>query len=213
VAAHTTICNQRSLSISALRPKANIRHIHESGEHVMAEAYLGEIRMFAGNYAPQNWAMCDGTLLPVSGNEALFSLISTTYGGDGVSNFALPDLRSRLPANQGQGPGLTARVIGQSFGSETVTLAVNQYPVHSHNFIAATNAASQTTPSGNFLAAPAPANVYLYAAPDPTKKTSNMAGDMIGMSGQQQAQPHNNMMPSLSIAFIICLNGTYPSHQ
>lgn len=179
----------------------------------MAESYLGEIRMFAGNYAPDGWAPCDGTLLSINENNALFSLLGTTYGGDGVNTFAVPDLRSRLPVGQGQGPGLTTRVIGQSLGSEGVTLSAAQYPVHSHTFVAASNAASQTTPSGNYLAAPNLATVNMFAAPNPTKITNNLAGDTVGMSGQQPALPHNNMMPSLSIGFIISTAGIYPDHQ
>jgi microcystin-dependent protein len=177
----------------------------------MADSYVGEIRMFAGNYAPDGWALCDGTLLAVSANQALFALIGTTYGGDGVNNFAVPDLRSRLPLGQGQGPGLTARIIGQTVGSEGVALAIAQLPAHSHAFVAASNAASVTAPAGNFLAAPNPATINMFAAVDATKTSNNLATDTLGMSGQTQA--HSNMMPSLSIGFIISTTGVYPTHQ
>lgn len=178
----------------------------------MADSYLGEIRMFAGNYAPDGWALCDGTLLPVSDNQALFALIGTTYGGNGVNNFALPDLRSRLPVGQGQGPALTARVIGQTFGAESVTLAPAQLPTHSHPFVVASNAASATAPGGNILAAPNPATINMFAAVDASKTSNNLATDTVGMSGQAQPQAHNNMMPSLSIGFIISTTGVYPTH-
>jgi len=178
----------------------------------MADAYVGEIRMFAGNYAPQGWALCDGSLLPVNGNEALYALIGNTYGGTASQNFAVPDLRSRLAMGEGQGTTLTPRAIGQALGSETVTLTPTQLPMHNHSFLAATNGATQTTPTANLLAAPAPAT-NLFAAPNPAKTTNNMADDMVGFSGAQQALPHNNMMPSLSVAFIICVNGLYPTQQ
>ncbi|HET8708382.1 MAG TPA: tail fiber protein [Pseudomonadales bacterium] len=174
----------------------------------MADPYIGEIRMFSGNYAPNGWAKCDGSLLPIAGNEALFSLIGVTYGGDGRVNFGLPNLQGRLPVGQGQGTGLTPRSLGQVVGTETVTLSADQMPSHNHLFYASTSAASTSAPSNNVLAAATPNTVNLFAAVDPTKKTNTMPADALSSAGATQA--HANMMPSLSIAFIIATTGIYP---
>jgi microcystin-dependent protein len=179
----------------------------------VAESYLGEIRLFAGNYAPVGWASCDGSLLLISEYEALFSLIGTTWGGDGRQNFALPDLRSRLPVGQGQGSGLTSRTLAQSPGDAAVTLTQAQLPAHTHTFSVASNAGSTPTPTGNVLAAPSVAGVNMYAVVDPTKTTNALASDTVSMSGAIQAQAHSNMMPSLSMGFIISLYGSYPQQS
>ena len=131
------------------------------------DGFIGEIRMFAGNYAPQNWALCDGSQLPISGNEALFSLIGTSYGGDGISTFALPDLRGRIPICQGQGNGLTPRVLGQSFGAEGVALGLSEMPSHTHALSAGAQA-SAASPQGNL---PGSTSFNLYASSVTTSAT------------------------------------------
>ncbi|CAB5690435.1 Phage Tail Collar Domain [Delftia tsuruhatensis] len=171
----------------------------------MSEAYMGEIRLFAGNYAPQNWALCDGRLIAISENDALFVLLGTTYGGDGVTTFALPDLRGRLPIGQGQGTGRTNRILGQKMGSESVTLTVGQLPQHTHPFAVA-GAASTGKPQGQVPAALTGFNLY---APAPPSQATTMAGTTVESVGSGQA--HNNVMPSLVLSYIICLYGTFPS--
>ncbi|WP_202760110.1 phage tail protein, partial [Delftia acidovorans] len=133
----------------------------------MSEAFIGEIRLFAGNYAPEGWAPCDGRLLSINDNSALFTLLGTTYGGNGVTQFALPDLRGRLPIGQGQTLGGTNRILGQQIGTENVTLNVNQIPQHSHAFSAAA-AASTGKPSGQVPAAVTGFNLYAPAPATPT---------------------------------------------
>ncbi|MGE5703061.1 MAG: phage tail protein [Clostridia bacterium] len=170
------------------------------------ENYVGEIRMFAGSFAPLGWAICDGTLLDISGNEILFSLIGTTYGGDGQSTFGLPDLRGRVPIHMGQlsGSGNTY-TLGQKAGTETVTLLQGQLPSHTHTPVAET---------GNVALSPA-VNVWAklpasgYATyPSGLQPMSNSAVTPAGGS-----QPHDNMMPSLVINFIIALQGLYPQRS
>lgn len=166
----------------------------------MAQPYVGEIRMFAGNFAPAGWEFCDGRLLPISENEVLFQLIGTTYGGDGQSTFALPDLRGRLPIHQGNG-----FVLAETGGAEEVTLTVQQIPAHSHAFLANSGAGSSSTPANNVLAAAA-GNLYF---PPPTGSQVAMSPQVIGAAGGNQ--PHNNMQPYLCVSFIISLFGIYPS--
>lgn len=165
----------------------------------MAQPYVGEIRMFAGNFAPAGWMLCQGQLLSISENETLFNLIGTTYGGDGQSTFALPDLSGRIPVHQGNG-----YVLAQTGGSESVTLTVNQIPSHSHSVLATTNTASSSVPAGNV---PAQSTLIdLYATADPS---TNFAPNTLSSVGG--SQPHDNMMPFLSINFIISLYGIFPS--
>lgn len=169
----------------------------------MSDAFIGEIRMFAGNYAPEGWLPCDGRQLGISGNEVLFSLLGTTYGGDGQTKFNLPDLRGRLAIGMGQGTGLSARPLGQQTGTETVTLTVAQTPAHSHNFKAG-GSASAPNPQG---LVPGSVNDFnLYG----TTPNAWLAVDSVTPSGGN-AQAHNNVMPSLAISFIICTQGIYPS--
>jgi microcystin-dependent protein len=171
----------------------------------MGTPYIGEIRMFAGNFAPLGWAFCDGTLLAISQNEALFNLIGTTYGGDGESTFALPDLRGRIPVHAGQGPGLTQRIFAESGGAETVTLTPNQMPSHSHSLLATANPAmSSSTAFGSLLAVTA--DTPIYGAPVPAGQMNNAAVQPAGGT-----QPHDNMAPSLCVSFIIALEGIFPS--
>lgn len=171
----------------------------------MSEAYIGEIRMFAGNYAPENWALCDGSTLPISQNEALYSLLGTTYGGDGQANFKLPDLRGRLPIGMGQGTGLTYRPLGQQTGVEQVVPSVAQTPAHTHAF-AAGAAATGNSPQGQVPAAVTGFNLYASAVTAGASLASGTVGQAAG-----GAQAHYNVMPSMPISFIICLLGSYPS--
>lgn len=171
----------------------------------MSEAYVGEIRMFAGDYAPQGWLPCDGRPLDISGNEALFSLLGTIYGGDGVNNFKLPDLRGRLPIGRGQGTGLTNRPLGQQTGTEAVTLTVAQTPAHNHH-LAAGGAASAASPQGLVPGTTSGFNLYATSA---TADAWLAPGSVTPSAGN--AQPHNNVMPSLVISFIICTQGNYPT--
>ena len=171
----------------------------------MSEPFVGEIRMFAGNFAPRNWAFCDGQLLAVSQNDALFSLLGTIYGGDGRTTFGLPDLRGRIPIHAGSGPGLSPRPLGQHQGTEAETVTVNQLPSHSHTVRASNAAASSTLPAGHALARP---DKNLFRA---SGTTANMAAQAVGNSGGSQS--HSNVMPFLCVHFIIALYGIYPSRN
>lgn len=164
----------------------------------MAQPYVGEIRMFAGNFAPAGWMFCEGQLLPISENETLFQLIGTTYGGDGQMTFALPDFRGRIPIHQGNG-----FILAETGGAEEITLTVNQIPAHTHSLIASSNPADDFHPSGKYLAKPL-ADVYIKGTPN-----TNMNAAAISSSGG--SQPHTNMQPYLCINFIISLFGIFPS--
>ncbi len=168
----------------------------------MAQPYVGEIRMFAGNFAPAGWMFCDGTLLPISENEVLFQLIGTTYGGDGQETFALPDLRGRFPVHQGN-----SRVLAESYGQETVTLTVNQIPAHQHVALANTAAGSSSSPAGNVWASSSNTAISQFAAGSSTP--ANMRPAMLGAAGG--SQPHDNMPPFTCVSFIISLFGIFPS--
>ncbi|MEN6462756.1 MAG: tail fiber protein [Syntrophomonas sp.] len=169
------------------------------------DAYIGEIRMFGGIFAPVGWAFCDGRLLPIAGNDLLFSLIGTTYGGDGVSNFALPDLRGRIPISQGQGPGLSDRTVGQMDGAETVTLLLEQIPAHTHTAAISTALGISESPANAFWAA---SNFNQYSSSPPNGAMSPAALTVTGGN-----QPHDNMMPFLTVNYIIALDGYYPTHD
>jgi microcystin-dependent protein len=171
----------------------------------MSEPFIAEIRIFAGNFAPRSWAFCNGQLLPVSQNTALFSLIGTTYGGDGRSTTALPNMAGRAPMHPGRGPGLTSRRLGQRGGVEMVTLTEAQMPNHHHTPMAAPNQALVSTPSSNTtLARSRFANAY-----HPSANLVNMTA--LPAAGGSQA--HNNMQPYLTMNFIIALQGLYPSRS
>jgi len=172
----------------------------------MSEPFVGEIRMFAGNFAPQGWAFCDGQLMAVSQNDALFSLLDTIYGGDGRTTFGLPDMRGRLPIHAGTGPGLSTRRLGSKGGDVNVTLTVNDMPAHSHAANAQSTLADSTDPTGRMLAQST--LVDLYASAD---LTETMANNALGAAGGSRS--HNNVMPFLCINFIIALFGIYPSRQ
>ena len=167
-------------------------------------SYIGEIRMFAGNFAPAGWAFCDGQLLPIAENEALFTLLGTTYGGDGQVTFALPDLRGRAPLHWGTGPGGIAFQLGEMSGSEQITLTVPQLPAHSHP--AGANSGNGTTDSPmSGVPARDAAGVPHYAA---SANTTLAPGALLAAGG---SQPHDNMQPFLGIHYIISLFGVYPS--
>ncbi len=166
----------------------------------MAQPYVGEIRIFAGNFAPAGWMFCEGQILPISENETLFQLIGTTYGGDGESTFALPDLRGRIPIHQGN-----SFILAETGGAEEITLTVQQIPAHSHPLLASTQNGGQTNPGNNVVAA-SPGNVFPYIADPPGL---NMAPGAIGPVGG--SQPHTNFQPYLCVDFIISLFGIFPS--
>lgn len=167
----------------------------------MSNPFIGEIRMFGGNFAPLGWAFCDGQLMAIAENVALFSLIGTTYGGDGQNTFALPDLRSRVPLHTG--PGF---VQGQSGGVEQVTLTVAQMPAHNHSQIATTATATPAAaPSGSLVAASTATKFYGAAPSTPTAPSAILPAG--------QGQPHDNMAPFLAVSFIISLFGIFPSQN
>lgn len=174
----------------------------------MSEPFIAEIRIFAGNFAPRGWAFCDGQLLPVSQNTALFSLIGTTYGGDGRTTTALPDLQGRAPMQPGRGPGLTARRLGERGGVETVTLTEAQMPNHSHTLRAAADVGDLNAPAPTrSLARSGGGFLYQQDAGNPVA-LSPAASHSNGGS-----QPHDNMQPYLTMNFIIALQGLYPSRS
>jgi len=176
----------------------------------MSQPFIGEIFMFAGTFAPRDYMFCDGAVLPIAQNTALFSLLGTTYGGNGQTTFALPDLRGRLPLNQGQGPGLSNYVIGQQSGTPTVTLTAANLPAHTHGVSpGAGGAATSPTPVGNVPAVPASGTPY--AATGAAKMAGNLAAGTTGTSGN--SLPHENMMPYLGVNFIIAIFGIYPSRN
>ena len=171
------------------------------------ETFLGEIRMFAGNFAPTGWAFCQGQLLPIAQNQALFSLLGTTYGGDGRTTFALPDLRGRVPVGFGQGPGLSNRVIGEKFGSELVTLNINQMPLHNHTVNAVTTEGNQNLPTNSL-----PANTKaLDKEYSDANANTTMKATMVNPTGGNQ--PFGVTQPSLGVNFIIALQGIFPSRN
>jgi microcystin-dependent protein len=173
----------------------------------MSDPYIGEIRMFGGNFAPAGWAFCDGSILSIAENDALFALIGTTYGGDGQTTFALPDLRGRMPIHQGQGPGTSNRIIGQLGGNESVTLLAPQLPSHSHTALANAGSGNADTPSGMYWSGSATTPQYVPG----DQANTNMNAAAIGSSGQNL--PHDNMQPFLAVSFIIALNGIFPSQN
>jgi microcystin-dependent protein len=170
----------------------------------MPEPYVGEIRMFAGNFAPAGWMLCQGQTLPISENEVLFQLIGTTYGGDGEETFNLPDLQGRVPLHMGTGTDGITYQIGEKAGVESVTLTTQQIPNHTHTMIAAGGIGPSNTPAGNILAQCT--GVKMYAATAPT--TPLNASTVLPVGG---SQPHENLQPYLVINFIISLFGVFPS--
>jgi microcystin-dependent protein len=173
----------------------------------MSTPFVGEIRMFAGSFAPLDWMFCEGQLLPISENETLFTLIGTTYGGDGQQTFGLPDLRGRVPIHMGNGAGLSNRIIGEMSGVETVTLNTNQIPAHSHTFLGTSSTASATSPANNVVATPSSIDLYRPTA----VPAAAMAANALGVQGG--SQPHENMQPFLCVSFIISLFGIFPNQN
>jgi len=167
----------------------------------MAQPYVGEIRMFAGNFAPAGWQFCEGQLLPISENETLFQLIGTTYGGDGESTFALPDLRGRVPLHQGNG-----LILAETGGAEEITLSEAQIPAHSHPLLATRDLASGTSAAGQ---SPPPTQASTITAYGTDNPQLVLAADMVTFTGG--AQPHTNFQPYLCVNFIISLFGIFPS--
>lgn len=178
----------------------------------MSEPFIGQIIQFAGNFAPRSWAFCDGQLLPIAQHTALFSILGTTYGGDGRTTFALPDLRGRVPMHPGNGPGLTSRRLGERSGSETNTITTNQMPPHSHE--ATLNAEKKpgdsADPNGKMLSASGEDTIYGDPIPRPDAMLSP-SSITVGSTGAGQSV--NNMQPYEAINFIIALEGIYPSRS
>jgi microcystin-dependent protein len=175
----------------------------------MAEPFIGEIRMFGGNFAPSGWALCNGQLLSIAQNSALFSILGTSFGGNGQTTFGLPDLRGRVPIQQGQGLGLSPYNIGQQGGSEQVTLLQAQMPAHNHIVNATSDNASTDAASANLLATPSAGRGQNASQIYGTGAAVTMAPTMIAPSGG--SQPHENVQPYLCVTFIIALEGIYPS--
>lgn len=174
----------------------------------MSEPFIAEIRIFAGNFAPRGWAFCDGQLLPIAQNTALFSLIGTTYGGDGRSTTALPNMQGRVPMHPGRGPGLTTRRLGENGGTETVSLTESEMPAHNHSLMASVDSGDLNAPAttrsiarsgGGF----AYSNQVINLKPSATQALAPFGG----------SQPHNNLQPFLTMNFIIALVGLYPSRS
>lgn len=170
----------------------------------MAQPYVGEIRMFAGNFAPAGWMFCDGQLLPISEYETLFQLIGTSYGGDGESTFALPNLSSRMPIHMGQGPGLSSYTLAESGGVEEVTLSTSQIPAHSHSFLTYNATSNSPNPGNNLIGLSTQAEIYYGDNPGQAMNAGSI--NPVGSS-----QPHYNMQPYLVVSFIISLFGIFPS--
>lgn len=173
----------------------------------MADPFVAEIRIFPFNFAPKGWAFCDGQLLPLSQNTALFSLLGTTYGGDGKTTFALPDMQGNAPMHPGQGPGLSLHDLGETGGSDTVTLLQSEMPLHPHTVMASTSTANRTAPIGNSFGRTASgATPYIAGSPVPPLVPMSLNALVPAGGGQ----PHNNMMPYLTLSFCIALQGVFP---
>jgi microcystin-dependent protein len=171
----------------------------------MADPFVAEIRIFGFNFAPTGWATCDGQLLPISQNTALFSLLGTTYGGNGKSNFALPNLQGSAPMHPGQGPGLSLHDLGESGGSDFVTLIISEMPTHTHTLMATPSPSESPDPTGNSIGRGVGINPY----------QTNTNANIVSMSPNALAPaggslPHNNLMPYLTLTFCIALQGVFP---
>lgn len=176
----------------------------------MANPFLAEIRIFPFNFAPKGWAFCDGQLLPISQNTALFALLGTTYGGNGTSTFALPNLQGCAPMQQGQGPGLSLRDLGETAGEQNVTLLQTEMPAHTHTVQASGSVANQLTPVANAWATGQKGFGSFYV---PSAPATNVQMNPFGTSIAGGSQPHNNMMPYLTLNFCIALQGIFPARS
>ncbi len=174
----------------------------------LEDFYVGEIRMFTGNFAPVDWAFCDGQLLPIQGNEMLYSVLDVHYGGDGVNTFGLPDMRGRIPVHQGRGINLTNRTLGEKFGVERATLSVDQIPSHTHVLLASSTSATSKTPEHTVLAT---TNENFYDDGTQTPKITQLDAGAVDNTGSNQM--HSNIQPYLCLNFIISLKGIYPSRN
>lgn len=174
------------------------------------QPYIGEIRLFAGNFAPQGWLLCNGQSVPISEREVLFALIGTIYGGNGTTHFNVPNLSDQVPIGMGQGPGLTSRLLGQKMGSATVTLQATEVPGHAHDIYATTAAATTTTPDAGVTLAKTGVNFYDAGARNPPAKTA-LSAQAIKPSGNAQPSAHSNLMPTATLNYIIAVDGLYPS--
>lgn len=177
----------------------------------MSETFIGEIRMFAGNFAPRGWSFCDGELVAVSQNDALFSLFGTIYGGDGRTTFALPDLRGRIPVHMGTGAGLSSRPLGQKIGTEEVSLIVNEIPSHAHDVYAGNDSATSRTLAGKVLARGVDATDKFYVDSGADTVKRNLISGTVANTGG--GQPHFNLMSTQCVNFIVALSGTYPNRH
>jgi len=181
----------------------------------MTNAFLGQISLFGGNFAPKNTALCNGQLLSIQQNAALFALLGTYYGGNGVNTFALPNLQSQVPIHQGQGPGLSPYTIGETAGSASVNLNQNNFPIHLHTLSGTTAASDSNTIASNKLPAQAtgssPSLFYATPSPSPTLTPVPMAAGVCSTVGN--SLPHSNLMPSLCVSFFIYLIGIFPSRN
>lgn len=174
----------------------------------MGEPYIGEIRMFGGSFAPAGWAMCQGQLMPISENDALFTLIGTTYGGDGQETFGIPDLQGRAPMHAGQGPGITQNyILGEKAGVESVTLTTQQIPIHNHAMLAASDFGQNPQPQGAYVAQVQTGSLYI----GPADPMANMNANSLAPVGG--SQPHENLQPYLCITFILSLFGVFPQQN
>ena len=174
----------------------------------MATPFIGEVTIFAGNFSLRGWALCNGQLLPIAQNQALFSILGTTYGGDGVNNFALPNLQGNVPLHMGQGPGLSSYVLGQTGGAANHTLTLSELPSHSHALHGTSSANTgnpAAVPGSELLAATASAKVY--------RSATNLVAMANGLSVGGGGQPHANKQPYLGLTFIIALQGIFPSRN
>jgi microcystin-dependent protein len=173
----------------------------------MSQPFIGEIRMFGGTFAPAGWAMCQGQLMAIAENDALFTLLGTTYGGDGQETFGIPDLQGRAPMHAGQGPGITQNYqLGERAGVESVTLTTQQIPIHTHPMLASGDTADQITGNNGVLAAPVALSTYFASSPD-----SSLDANTVQPAGG--SQPHDNMQPFLVLTFIISLFGVFPTQS
>ena len=178
----------------------------------MSTPYLGQVYLFAGNFAPRNYAYCSGQLMNISQNSALFSLLGTYYGGNGTSTFGLPDLRGRIPVGQGQGPGLSNYTMGQQFGTENVTITQQTLPAHNHMLTVTNLAAGAATPVNHIPAAVTSPFLEMWVS-DANKTGNPIAMLPTALSQAGSSQPHNNVMPILAISMVIALQGIFPSRN